>query len=270
VTAHYQAGSTAFIGELSGARAGRILDYAGWSGDRDLDTGLSAMAALTGLAGTSALQALQDVATAENGNVYVDGAGAVVLQERSARYGQTSAATWGDDLGGGELPYSTDAQVGYDDTRIRNDVAVTRPGGVTATAVDAISIADYGRATLEETPQITSDLEAQDRANYRLAIYKDPHQRIEHISPEPRRDAAGTAWTAVLAAQPGTRWTVKRRPPGAATITLEVHVEASDWTLEPGSRVDLAFQLSPADTQTYWLMGDSVYSVIGTTSIPGY
>src|SRR6266545_2474016 len=167
--AHYQAGATAFSGELSGARFSRLLRYAAYQGPSSVAAGQSQMAPAE-LAALGATAALQDVVTAENGNMLVAGDGTVTFKQRSARYNTTAVAT----LGELETPYLGDLVFDFDPTFLYERVEETRPGGVTVAAFDATGQKRYGTRTLAETPQILLDLEATDRANYQLAQYKDP------------------------------------------------------------------------------------------------
>src|SRR6266511_3680815 len=170
--AHYQAGATAFAGELSGASFSRLLRYAAYQGPSSVAAGQSQMAPAE-LAGLGATAALQDVVTAENGNMLVAGDGTLTFRQRSARYNTTAVAT----LGELETPYLGDLVFDFDPTFLYERVEVTRPGGVTVAAFDLTSQKRYGPRTLTETPQILLDLEAQDRANYQLSQYKRSEER---------------------------------------------------------------------------------------------
>jgi len=178
--AHYQAGATAFAGELSGARFTRLLRYAAYQGPSAVDTGQSQMAPAE-IIGLSPPGALADVAGAENGNHLVAGDGTVTFKQRSARWNTTSVAT----LGELETPYQGDVRFDFDPTFLYERVEVTRPGGLTVAAFDLAGRNRYGPRTLQETPQILLDLEAQDRANYQLAQYKDPKLRLPQITIDP-------------------------------------------------------------------------------------
>lgn len=101
IQAHYNAGKTAFAGEASGTRVGRILDYAGWpAGKRTLQTGVSTMGPAL-IAGTDAFSALKDVNSTELGLLFVDASGNVVFRSRDDRWTRrTSTYTLGDDSSG--------------------------------------------------------------------------------------------------------------------------------------------------------------------------
>jgi len=266
--AHYQAGATAFAGELSGARFARLLRYAGYVGPSAVDAGLSQMAAAQ-LDGQSAPEALKDVADAENGTLHVAGDGTVTFRQRSARYDTAATAT----LGELETPYLGDVRFDFDPTFVYNLAQVTRPGGITVSVSDQASRNRYFLRTLVETPQISSDLEAADRANYRLAQFKDPHLRLPQVTVDPASNPG--LWPVALGTRIGDRVAVRRRPFGAPALAVpDCFVEAVghdvDFRVDGPPRWRVTYLLSPADTSQFWLAGDATYSIAGVSTVPGY
>jgi hypothetical protein len=82
-----------------------------------------------------------------------------------------------------------------------------------------------------------------------------------------RRYVAG--WPTIMAAINGTRFTVKRR--GSNTISQDCHVEQIQETIDrPGGEWRTAFLLSPAIDEAGWVVGSSVLSVLGTTTVATY
>src|SRR6266542_3277479 len=239
---------------------------AAYQGPSSVDTGQSQMAPAE-LQGLGATAALQDVVTAENGNLLVAGDGTVTFKQRSTRYNTTAVAT----LGELETPYLGDLAVGFDPTFTYERVEVTRPGGVTVAAFDLAGQKRYGPRTLTETPQILLDLEATDRANYQLAQYKDPKVRLPQVTLDPASNPG--LWPVVLGTKIGDRLTVKRRPFGAPLITLDVFVEAisHDVDFRVGqTHWRTTYLLSPAVSSNFWLAGDATYSIAGVSTVPGY
>lgn len=272
VLAHYEAGATAFAGELSGARVGRILDYAGWADGRALDAGQTQMATFDS-AGKTALAALQETVVAEYGNGWADGAGTLQFKSRHARYNPTVVATFGDPPGGvGEVPYAPEAAFDFDDTQIRNLWQVTIPGGLTVRAQDATSKqmppAGFGPRSHDEDLPLQSANEATDRAAYGIYRYKDPHLRLERLPVNPGRSPSAL-WPVVLGAAFGQLWRVERDPPAAPAFTFDGYVEGAehDWTPDTWR---CSFALSPADTATYWQLDSTTLSVLGSTTRLGY
>ncbi len=259
-----------FASQLSSTRVAAVLDSVGWpTADRDISTGKTTLQAST-LANVSALQHLLDVQSAENGRLFCNGQGKVVFHDRyrplRAPY-NASMATFGD--GAGELPY-TDTKIAYDDSTIWNEVIVQRDGGAPQTAIDNTSQASYFTRTLSRTGTLhINDNECYDAAQYLLSKYKEPELRILSISIVPRRDP-DVLWPQVLAREIGDRVTVIRRPiTGGAAITRDYIIEAIQHDSMPGFWTT-KWQLSPAETEEYWVLGDSLLGVLGSSTRLGY
>jgi hypothetical protein len=262
---------TPWEGDLSGARAIRLLDAIGYpAAARAADTGYSTLQA-TAL-GTDVLSALREVARAERGELYVDHRNTLqgVLTLRSRRYRSTysvdSQATFGD--GAGEVTY--DAIV-LQDARIANHAAVQRVGGATITARDATSEAQYQtRSRAETSLVIDDDTEARHRAELIVAEGKDRRRRVRSITLEPR-DSSHPAWAEVFERRIGERILVKWQPSYGGTYSFPSYIEgiAHSWNAHSGLRT--TFYLSPvpygAEAEPYWLAG---VSTAGETTRPGY
>lgn len=269
VAAHHTAGRTAFAGDLSGTRLGRILDYATWADGRDLAAGQSAMAAAE-LAGKTALAAWQETVAAEAGGGFIAGDGDATFTDRHARYNQAAAATFADD--GADARYGTDLAFDYDDTLIRNIWEVTLPSGLTVRAQDATSKqmppAGYGPRTQSEQVGLASAVEAGDRAAYGVQRYKDPQLRLPRLPVDPQRQPA-VLWPIVLGARIGQLWHVDRDPAGAPLIGFDGIVEGWEhtWTTEVWRS---SFALSPADTLSYWQISVAGFSEMNDTTRMAY
>jgi hypothetical protein len=134
--------ATASASQLSGARINAILDTIDWpAGMRDVDAGLTTMAADPGTARTS-LAAMQTVETSEYGSLYVDANGFFTFQDRAVTTaGSGLTPVIFSDTGAG-IRYNN-AVWRLDDTLVYNSAQITRTGGTTQTASNATSIATY-------------------------------------------------------------------------------------------------------------------------------
>jgi hypothetical protein len=240
-------------------------------GDQALDIGLSQVQAVT-LEGTNALDHAQDVERSEQGLLFVSRLGGMTFHNRHRRLlaGQQAPLCVLGDLGDGtELPYVSVA-IEYDDRLLYNDVRVTRTGGTEQTAADATSQDDHFVRTLRREILVPTDGEAAIVASYLLRLSKDPPPRIVSVGLDPHMEAnpAGELWTRFLSAELGDVVTLRHRPWGGGNvleqkslvegITVEWDTEAGVWS---GT-----WALSPADTTGYWVLGDGVYSVLGSTT----
>lgn len=249
----YGAWRSACAGESSDQRYARILRYSGYTGNTNLQAGLTTdMGPATDLAGTDGLSALQSVADAENGQHFVATNGTVTFQARSARYNAlTPTYTFGEDTAAGEIPYET-CVMPLDPTHIGNIVQVTQTSSNQVfTAQDTISQGDYFPRTLTRTINSASTLECQAAAYYLLSRYKQPAQRISELTLHPSANPA--IWPVCLALELGMRITVNRRPPFTPMISIPCFIENLAWQWDDGGEATLVLQCSPVDLTPYGL-----------------
>jgi hypothetical protein len=240
--------------DLPGERIDKVLDFAGWPAlKRDVDEGQTVLANAS-FSG-SVLDYLLKVSETENGNLYVDAEGVVRFRERHAVFSldtfTDSQHTFGD--GPGELPYA-DMELAPSDAHIRNTVTVQKAGGTPFTLKDETSRSRYLIRGYNRTGLLhSSDNDSRSTAEWILAHYAQPFQRVTTLSTFPQNDDA--LWPAVLGSELETRITVVRRPPGGGDpITHEAHIErvTHRWAAPTGVW-STTLELSPADTRIYAL-----------------
>lgn len=261
---------TSWPQEASGTRIGRLLDLAGWTGGRSIDTGQETIqaAAAGDLDGQDALSHAFQIADTEPGFLYVDGAGTFVFQDRHHRLVDpytTSQATFSDDPAAGEILYSS---LEMQQSRIVNVWRVTRAGGSEQVAEDSTSISLYGRLEASLQTLHASDGRALDMAQWRLQQTKDPHDRFVSMVIEPLEDS--TVWQAALGLELGDRVTIVRTPPGGSEqIVQDGNIEAVTRDLirlEDGNP-SVTFGLSPASDTQAWVLGDAMNSLLGESTV---
>lgn len=213
-------------GELSGARIERILTAASFNGPSDIDEGTVTMQA-TDLSADPVTE-IQLVADSEGGAFWFEADGTAVFRDRHALLERarsiTVQATFGDG-GGAELPYS-DLAVTYTGDSVVNYASYARVGGSEQVVVDDASHSMYGLARDVRSDLICeTDGQALALAQWKLARYSEPEQRIESIVIQPRRDPAAL-FPVVLGLRVRDLVRVIRRPPSGSghTITRECHV----------------------------------------------
>lgn len=247
--------------EKTGARINRALDIVGWPATlRRIDPGLFDVVA-QGFGprdNTSALSHIQDVASSENGYVFIAKDGYVVYHDgghrgRDAR-STVSQATFADAAAGAGYFYSG-VSPEYSKDKVYNRVSVTAgyPGAEPQVTEDAASqllyspvpgVAvprDYTKTTL-----LANDADALTVAQAILAAYKDARVRFESIRLLERDDPAG--WTeAVMNRELGDRVTIRTKPPAHTSVGVyECFVEQITEKGQPGSPVEITFALSLA------------------------
>jgi hypothetical protein len=251
---HYNAGR-GFPGDTTAVRQGRILDAAAWPAAlRNLSTGDSVHGPQV-TDGVKALESLQMVSDTEGGVLFAAGDGKITQTARSTRYNLTPAAAFGEQAG--ELHYQGDITVALDSREIYNDITVSRAGGITVRDQDTASQLRFFPRTLVLSSTAYSDRDAVYLAQYLLARYKNPIQRIPTLTLDPFTQPL--LWPKVLGYDIGTMVTVSRRPGAAArTISGDFFIErishavtgqgwTTTWMLSPAS-VAKVFQL---DSATY-------------------
>lgn len=240
--------------EYSNWRISALLDAVGWpAADRSIGNGQSLIQAVT-IEKTPILTHMLDVANSENGSVFVDGSGRIVFQNRHARLTSVASSavqsTFGDGLA--DLPYLT-LQPVYDESELYNEILVTRVGGTTQTAVDAASQAAYFPLTLERSGLlITSDIEAQDAANWLLRRYSTPALHFRSLSMDGQ--AQDAIWPHALARAFGDRITARRMPPGGGSeIVQDCWIEAIEHQIGQTTWTTI-WQLSPATANGFLIL----------------
>lgn len=234
----------------------------------------------------NALQHIQDLMDAESGLFFIDGQGRATFHNRHFRFlrseATTSNGTFGDG-GGSELPYQS-LNPAYDDTQVWNDVHVTADAGTEQIASDSTSQTTYFKRTLTKTGLLYGDAtpyggqapdnEAASMASWLLYNYKNPSLRFDRITLE--GGYSDSLWPHMLGREISDRITVKRRPPpnGSSTITKDCWIEAVEHRITDitGSylRWQTSWQLSEANSQAWWILNDTTYSVLDSTTIPAF
>lgn len=265
------AGSTG-ASELTSARVTRILNAANWpASSRVIATGDSTVQATT--LGANALALLQITADTEMGELYMDAAGRVYFRNRQGimedSRSTTSNVTFGDG-GGSELPYQ-DVTPAYDDDQIVNQSTITRVGGVAQvnTLSAAASITANQTRTYERTDLIMeTDSSALDLANTVVYQSKDPENRFDRIKLGRHQNNATEQllFAQMLGRLIGDRVTVKRRPVGGGTKSLDVFIRGIEHS---GSRMDWVtyFSLQSATKFAFLTLDDATLGKLDSNAL---
>jgi hypothetical protein len=211
-------------GELAGLRIHRILNNAGHTGARMIESGNVTMQA-TDLS-MNAAEELRLTTDSEGGSLYISRAGTVVFKRNYALIEDTRSntiqATFGD--GSGELGYSA-VQPAYDGDLMTNIVAWSRTGGTTQTSADQTSRALYGdkRDTSKTNLMCSTDQQVSNLADFRVQVFGKPEDRIAAVEIRPRGNPT-VLFPQVLGREVRDLVRAVRRPPGGITITRDCHI----------------------------------------------
>jgi len=252
IAAHADAGRTGFAGETPGARFARYASYAGIpAAEVDADAGTSPMAHID-TTDKTVLELLRTVETTEGGVLFDGRDGTLEFRSRSSRYLAASAFT----LSVTSQQVEAGMSPKLDRSAIQNDVTATLADGtVTARATNATSVSDYGTKGDDLELATTDTTEPHSAAWWRVNTYAEPTSRVPALAVEILAlDAATQAL--VLAAEPGTRFTVTGLPSQAASSTGDYFVEGASESVSPESYV-VTFNVSDATPYVNTLVLDS-------------
>lgn len=273
--AHYLRG-TGYNGERSGTRVGRLLQTF-WdpNGRFTCAPGALQLAPDFNYDTRMVLDVIQEITASEAGQFYADRFGRLQWEDRSSRYtSQHALAVFGEHADNGEIPYTT-IQFGYDPTYVYSQANLTRPGSNTTLVwPDPPPTAPrYGQRILSQTIQATNDFDLEQAGIFYSQRYGKPRLRIKALSVEPSSLSAAecpNAWPTLLGAELSQRHTVTRRT-SQLTMTSDQYVESVSHKIDANSRKwTVDFEMSPVFNPKVWILGDPVYSVLGSTTIPTY
>jgi hypothetical protein len=270
---HYIAGAVAYghpYGERSGTRIGRVLDEIGWpAADRDISVGDTVHGRYLPER-QSAMKYMRDVETAEDGYLFLDGQGRVVLRSRQWQWTQTVSVAFSDTPSGAELDY-TDIEIDANSiAAIRESVSSSYDNDGFLVSRDAAARSAYGAARESlSTPTIDTAAQARALTAYKLRAMKDPQTRITELTHTPRILNA-TSWPKILGLQIGARVTVERHPQGVGTaIVKTLVVQGIEHRIDPvwwETRLYLAPAPALATAVPYLLTGDATYGRTGAAA----
>lgn len=270
ISNHYQRG-IGYQGEMSGTRVTRLLNQY-WLGTISIAAGQASMAPDYAYADRTMLDVLQEIQETERGLVYVNRAGVVVFEDRTSRYlNQTALWVLGENPPGAsptEYPY-INYKASYDPTYTFSQANLSRPGNsAIPSQINTQAQTDYGQRIISQTVQVNTDFDVQQAGLFYVTRYSTPKTRIETLTLDPAANPA--LWPLVLSLEMSQRITAKRRTAALTTsgdfyiesINHKLDAEAGTWTVD--------IQASPVFVPTAWVLGDSTYGVLGTTTVVVY
>lgn len=223
----------------------------------------------TGSVGGSVLDEIQAAVDTEAGAFFITADGTARFHDRHYRLLEQATPIDTFDDSGSNLPY-VGLQLSYDDTNLWNEVTVTPGSGQVSsfTVTDADSVAAYGKRTLNLTTYPADANEGYDRALWSLGLYAEPSTRIDQITMALRSDA--DLWPVVLDAELGNRYTFGKTEPGE-DLEMDVYLEGIHHEINPQTATwDVTWQLSPATSQSFWLLGVAGSGELGETTVLGF
>jgi hypothetical protein len=265
--AHSAAMLNGFAGESGTARLTRLAGYANLPLGT-LDTSLTNVA-FEDITDKSASAAVRDVVKAEMGLGFYDGSGNLTFHNRNRAPLKTAPDIT---IDANQLDPGT--QFIVDKQGLLNYYKVTAAGtGVTQVVRNTVSELGDGTVTHpghnrypgQDTYLVLTDAEALDRGNWVVSNHAEPAPRLGQLVIDVLTlDEA--AQTALLTLEPDTWIRVTNLPgqtPGGTTADFMVQgfaekVSATEWTIAANVVNRSLFQA--------WILGDTTYSVLGSTT----
>lgn len=262
ISPHYTTGTTEHVGETADARLARIASYVGLTVTTQ-GTVFDPMASQKAL-GRSALEHMREIETTESGKLLASRSSAALLfQSRSLRYNPTPAVS---------IAYAdleTDGvQYPDDDQKMINSVTATRASGATQRIISQTSIDTYGPKPRELELFKTTDLKVTDAANWLVSRYADPPPEVRQV-PVEAYSMPLTTYRALLNADVSTVLGLTGLPDQAPASTATLVVEGYSEHIGLGTHL-IDFHTSRADSDNVWVLDDTTYSVLDSTTRLAY
>lgn len=245
---------TAVVSQTTGARVSAVLalpevDY---TYATSIDTGYSTCAA--GTASGNVLTYLFQVATTEQGALFVDKGGTLQFVDRYALL-NASTFTFSDD--GSGTAY-TDITRLITQTELYNELAANRPAAADVIENNTANQAIYGIRFLDLGEVLfATNAEVTDMLDYALVRYSSTTPRISRVTVTLDPLSALTVGQLMLLDLTSSV-TVEFTPPGVTQLTLESSIEYVEHQYSYGNTWRVTFGLTPRDTSNYLVLNDAV------------
>ena len=246
--------STSVSAELTGARVTTILGLPAidYTYATDIDTGYSTCAA--GTASGNALTYLFQVATTEQGALFVDKQGTLQFVDRYELL-NPSTLTFSDDGGGTNYERITRLVT---QTELYNELAANRPAAADVVRDNTTNQATYGVRFLDLGEVLfASDGEVTDMLDYALVRYSSTSPRVSQVTTflDPKSQLAVSQ---LLLLDLTASVTVEFTPPNVAQLSLDSSIESIEHQYTYGAGWRVTFGLTPRDTSNYLVLDDAV------------
>lgn len=246
-----------YVDETSGARMGRILDYAGFPErlrNIDPDT-YGTCGAVEYVEDQALLELMQKVEDTEVGILFTNRSGRLTLRGRyylsMADTGINTQASFDDantNIGYRNLKFSFDAE------QLVNDHIVVDDVGAEYQSDDATSVTNYGRRSRSLNTLLNDTTAARNMAIGLTNIYKEPILKAEPFEIVPLQDE----WMSVLPLDIGDRLNLKATPMGISPqINQDLALQSISYDIRPRTKWDVTVIGSPRPVISYFVLDKS-------------
>lgn len=263
---HYEAGVDGYTGETADVRMARLASYAGVDSVTIVGSTFDPVAS-QGEGGQTAREMMRTVEATEGGKLFAErDFFGFAFQSRDVRYNpdpstETFTVSY-PDLERDSVHFDDD------DQKLVNIVIASRPGGATQRFKNDHSLVAYGPYEQQLDIIKTTDNKVADAANWILSRFADPESEVREVSID-AYSLARADYRAILDAGISSFFTVTNLPSQAPSSEITCVVEGYTETIKQASHV-LGFHCSRADTDSVWVLDDTTYSVLGSTTRLAY
>jgi hypothetical protein len=250
-------------GQDTGTRINKILDTVQFpTGMRTIDTGNTNTQADPATRRT-ALAAIQNCETVEQGAFYLDAKGNVIFKNRS----NTTSSAYGSTISfnqTGGIPYRN-LKFAFDDKLIINQASVTRIGGTTQTNTNSSSVATYFPHSITYTDLVAeTDTDCDNIAKIYVATRATTTIRIDEMTID--MYDSNVPPNTILNMDYFTNVLISNIQPDNTTITKNLQIQGVSWDITPNRWIGVFTTLEPIvdgfllDSSTYGQLDDDILS----------
>jgi hypothetical protein len=245
-------------GQDTGTRINKILDTVDFPlSMRLIDTGDSLTQA-DPASNRTALAALKNVETSEQGAFYIDPEGDAVFKNRSDTISSAGGTTIAFNQTG-DIPYKN-LVFAFDDKLIVNQSTVTRVGGTAQTYIDAASVAEYFPHVVNFSDLVVqTDTDAANIAAIYVATRSTTTIRIDNMTIDLYDPLVPNG--TILGLDYFDNVIISNIQPDGSTITKNLQIQGINWDITPNAFVGNFTTLEPIVDG--FIIGNSTYGVIG-------
>ena len=252
-----------FTEQSSSARVAAVLTRPEiiYQGPYSVGTGSSTLGAYAVAAGTNVLAYLQNVATSEQGYLFISAAGVLTFTGRAALLNPVSSIAFVD-TGSGGIPYRT-LKNAYGDELLYNYVQTQAPPGGVQTTSDAPSIALYQAQQWTKLDLLNStDAEVAALGNYVLGRYRNPVLRFTGVSVQLAALSEADQTTALSTDLTRIASVHKSYSVGSpASVTQTLIVSGINHAITPGSHI-VEYTFESTDGNAYFTLDSALFGVL--------
>lgn len=248
--------------QLSGARVEAVLNLSeiAYQGPYNIQTGSSTLGAFAVDAGTNVLTYLQNVATSEQGYLFINASGVLTFLGRAYNL-SVSSLTFTDN--GSGVPYSALTNA-FGDELLYNYIQTQSPAGASPEVTsDATSIALYQAQQYSKLDLLNSTTtEVAALGNYLLGRYKDPVLRFTGLGVQLAALSSANQALVLSADISEISSVTKTFSTGTpTTVTQNVFISGISHQITPGDH-RIKFTFESVDNNGYFTLDSSVFGVL--------